>query len=619
MSGLLELEASFLRENQALVHDYRNVDWESMESILRLVSMLEKTVVKYKEPNNAIKGAISGVFTEILGKYPYLSAIWKKFTAVRYQFDGLEASVATLRDAVTRFPDSIELWCDYLSVLDANNAGTVEERRSKYETASKHVGYHFLSHPFWDKYIKFESDNGQWDNVTAIYKEVLRIPLHQYAKYFKAFMAFNNERIAESDRVTKEVISAQLKKTQTVVNSIWQYEAKIKRSTFTLDTLPSTEITNWDAYLTFLSTIQADNRNELINSVFRRYLIANALDETLWIRYIRWLLKSKAYDAEVLILTYKHANEVLPSSCKNLRLNFLQYLESNYKSSPDSFYEEYCIFIEHLAKMWPSNSVLVTKLLKLIKRHQFGNKWGDDTKEILQQQNGYTAYLELKINAYLKNNYRKNETLTKILNNDNIGVLLVELIKMTWLVLKNKIKTRKLLMQYGKLPIVKNSAPFWILYYEFEKSSKNFVKLNSFIHNLGINIFLPTTIKNDILTDYRDFYLTNCDNNEHQAVSTSSDALIRTLLDINSGHIDSYKKIDAKIPLSSRKTYKENGHPGIITNRPLVKNQITTESSKKFSQFAPALPILKNLEKLNQQPKYADYYTDEYLLNQKST
>lgn len=610
MAELLNLESSFLRDNQQLVDDYRNVNWENMESILKLVGSLEKTVVKYKEPNEAIKNAICGVFNEILGKYPYLSVIWKKFTAVRYQLFGLEASVTTLQRAVEEFPDSIELWCDYLSVLDANKAGSVEERRSKYEIAKTNIGYNFLSHPFWDKYIKFETDHEQWDKLTEIYKHLLKLPLHQYAKYFKAYMSFNIEHATE--KLSNQQISTQLKQTQALVNSVWQYEAKIKRSGFSLEALPNNEIQNWDNYIKYLQSLTLENKDDIVNSVYKRCLVPNAQYETIWIKYIQWIISTKK-DIPFILQTFKKAHRILPTSLKHVRLELLQFIEKNYRKNPNELFQEYCSFIEALADIWLSNSMLVSKLLKMIKRHQFGNKWGDDTKDILQKQNAYTSYLELKINAYLKNNYRKNETLTKILNDNNIAVLLVELIKMTWLVLKNKIKTRKLFIQYGKLPVVKTTAPFWILYYEFEKSSKNFVKLNSFIHNLGVYIFLPTTIKNDILTDYRDFYLINCDYKEHQTLSTSSETLIRTLLDMNTGHTDSYKKIDAKIPLTSRKSYKENGHPGIVTSRPLVKNQILTVHSMDFSQNAPALPILKNLERLNQTPKYTDYYVDEYL------
>lgn len=599
-NAVLGFDGSFLRDNPILVQTYNNLDWESQESITNLIGVVEKIVVKYNDPNENIKANICKIFELILDRYPYLGLVWKKYTAVKYQLYGLEDSIKVLESAVKAFPDSVELWCDYLSVLEANKTGSVDERRSKYQTAKDNIGYNFLSHQFWDKYIQFETTQEDWEAVMSIYHELLKIPLHQYAKYFKAYMAFNSSE--GSKKLTKEDITKELQKTQTLVNSIWRFESQIKHAFFSVNGVSQVEAKNWKQYLSYIKEQDIDIK--IIETTYRRCLIPCAKEEFFWLAYISWQMNQK-YPSTRVLSSFQKAIRLLPSSATEIRNLNLSYMSERYRDSPDIFYESYCDTLESLIKDYPSDHSLIWKLLNMIKRHNYGNKWGDDSKEILQKQNLYAKFLETKLSAYVQNSYRKTDTLTRILNDGNVSVLIVALIKLTWLVLKNKIQTRKYFTQYARLPLVKNSSQFWVLLYQFEKSEKNFIKLNALIKTLSYNNTLPLTIKNDIFEDYRRFYMLNCEIDDNRNLTVFDDPLLLSILGINEPRVGTKG--------AQSVSQRDNGHPGIATNNPIHKNSLILNNSSKLSQFGQPLPKTISVDKLFSAPKYMDYYTNDFL------
>lgn len=103
--------------------------------------------------------------------------------------------------------NSVELWGFYCSFHSEKFPESVDETRgyadvpvqslgrllmhlfySLFERGIAAVGYDFLSHPLWDKYIAFEETHGTPVGVIAILERVIRIPLHQYARYFEKYV-----------------------------------------------------------------------------------------------------------------------------------------------------------------------------------------------------------------------------------------------------------------------------------------------------------------------------------------------------------------------------------------------------------------------------------------------
>ena len=56
---------------------------------------------------------------------------------------------------------------------------------SLFERGAANVGLDFLSHLFWDKYIEFEKSMQDYLRVMKVLDRIIRIPIHQYARFFE--------------------------------------------------------------------------------------------------------------------------------------------------------------------------------------------------------------------------------------------------------------------------------------------------------------------------------------------------------------------------------------------------------------------------------------------------
>ncbi|GCE99503.1 hypothetical protein ZYGM_003610 [Zygosaccharomyces mellis] len=615
-SNALEgLDPSFLRENPQLVNAYTKIKWDDISSLNALISAVEQVVVKYKDPNASIKGAIEKIYDQLLGKYPLFFGYWKRFTAVEYQLFGLQKSIGTLARAVEAFPTSIELWCDYLNVLCANNPGEVDTIRRKFRTAKGLVGFQFLSHTFWDKYIEFETKHEEWENLGSIYQELVTVALHQYAKYGAAYKAYlRSGRAAFQDAN----VDAKLRRTQVLVNAIWPFESKIKQSFFNLVPVAHTELQNWDRYLDFIISNQQklNFTNLFITSVFERCLIPCFYYEHFWIKYVNWLENWE--ELPHVVELYRKGSMMLPLNCKELRIRFLGFLKKSFRINKDYVYSLFEEAAASYMKHFPGDAFIMADYLTLLKRYQFSSSVDQTDEGIWQKQLNYTKYLETAITNYLQSKIARNIPLQEMLNDTNISIVVVELIKTTWLVLKNTMQTRKYFIFYSKNPLMRSSVTYWLTYYKFEKWCKNYTKLNKFINDLGTKIFLPTAIVNDLLEDYRSFYLANSNVMHFQSFVSSAnerkevDPILLTQFKINDP-IWKPRLHQESSDWHKTREFRENGHPGIIDERPQITNLICQCKSKFFDNQPPSIPAFRNLEKINQPLKYNDYLTKEYL------
>ncbi|CCD25798.2 Prp39p NDAI_0G00220 [Naumovozyma dairenensis CBS 421] len=630
--ALKGLDASFLKENPDFVDAYRQIRWDDINTLNKLIAMTEQLVVKYKDPNDTIKQSIEIIFYQILQRYPLFFGYWKKFTAIEYQLYGLEKSIATLAKSVEAFPTSLELWCDYLNVLLTNNPDEVDLIRSNFLVARTLVGYHFLSHPFWDKYIEFESKQEQWDKVNEIYQELITIPLHQYAKYCTAYKNFLHGPNA-TNAFKDPQLEVKFKKTYDLVNKLWVYESRIRQNFFNLTPLSAEEIQNWEQYLNFIIENQSilGLKTELIKYIFERCLIPCLYIEKFWLLYTQWMktqvnMKEEKenesfFTLQDVIYLYQRGAKMLPVQLKEYRIDYIVYLKTIYRKEKEYVFVIFTEAIFELIQMWPHEPRLMTEYLILLKRHDFPSSIEQTSQEILGQQTSFASFLDSTIKNFLSNKPKKENPIDDMINQSNFSIVVVELIKVIWLVLKNIIQTRKYFNYFSKLPALKSSTTFWSTYYKFEKSTKNFAKLNKFITNLGKEITLPTATINDILTDYQSFYLINSNLNDYQTSDTSAnsnditiDPLLQSQFKINDPQwIPEKHHTTLRSEWYKTKQYRENGHVGIIFDRPYIVNQILDRDSKSFKNVPPPSPICKNLEKINHIGKSKDIFTEEYL------
>lgn len=607
------LDPSFLKENPQLVDAYKNIRWDSVQSLNALVGCVEKTVLKYKNPNDSIKRAMEGIYRHLLQRYPLLFGYWKRFTAVQYQLYGLEKSIATLGEALASFPNSLELWCDYLNVLCVNSADKVELIRENFLVAKDKIGYHFLSHPFWDKYIEFETKHQEWINLNSIYAELLSIPLHQYARYGTAYRKFLADHV---EFTPDKNLDIEIRKTHGLVTAIWPFESKIKQGFFNITPVSQEELANWDRYLTYVEKdeVAKDFPIKFIECVFQRCLVPCLYYEHFWIKYHNWLERAKHADLLTLIDSYQQGISRLPRSSKRFRYRFLDFLKKSYRKDKELILLIFTQTTAACIKLFPNESSLILEYLVLLKRSRFASSIKQDEKEISAQQIRYAQELESAVSSYLNGAVDKGNPLHDMINDVNLPIVVVELIKTTWLTLKNSMQTRKYFNFYGKNRLFRSSTAFWLTYYKFEKSNQNFAKLNRFINDLGTEINLPVTIINDILRDYNSFYLANSNAGMYQTVHSAEEDYNK-LYSADPILLSQFKSNDpqwvpGRSPNSSitdwykSKQFKENGHPGILDDKPQISNTIIEFPTRSQGNRRPPLPSFKNLEKMNQQPKY---------------
>lgn len=218
----------------------------------------------------------------------------------------------------------------------------------------------FLAHPFWDKYIEYEERQEAQDRIYAIHARIIRIPLHQYARYYERFRSlshnrpitevvsadilarFKSEVEAESmayggvqrpeleierdirgkiDNFYYEVFTA----TQGEVSKRWTYESEIKRPYFHVTALEHPQLLNWRKYLDFEET---EGDLARITALYERCLVTCAYYDEFWFRYARWMSGQTGKEEEVRNIYLRASMMFVPVSRPGIRLQWAYFEES---------------------------------------------------------------------------------------------------------------------------------------------------------------------------------------------------------------------------------------------------------------------------------------------------
>lgn len=216
----------------------------------------------------------------------------------------------------------------------------------------------FLAHPFWDKFLEYEERQEAHDNIFAILKRVIHIPMHQYARYFERFRQLSHTRpllelISEDvlaqyrAEVEAETIQFGIQKTeleverdirtkidalfyqvfqqtQTETTKRWTYEAEIKRPYFHVTELEHPQLANWRRYLDFE---EAEGDYGRIVFLYERCLVTCAFYDEFWFRYARWMLSQEGKDEETRIIYLRATTLFVPISRPGIRLQFALFEE----------------------------------------------------------------------------------------------------------------------------------------------------------------------------------------------------------------------------------------------------------------------------------------------------
>lgn len=218
------------------------------------------------------------------------------------------------------------------------------------------MGLDFLAHPFWDKYIEYEERQDAQDRVFAIHARIIRIPMHQYARYYERFRGlihsqplaaaidqdtlsrFQSEVAAEGGSARPELeierdIRAKIDTmyyevftlTQNEVTKRWTYESEIKRPYFHVTELEQSQLVNWRKYLDFE---ESEGDFQRIVCLYERCLVTCAFYDEFWFRYARWMAAQDNKDEDARNIYIRASTMFVPLSRPGIRMQWAYFEES---------------------------------------------------------------------------------------------------------------------------------------------------------------------------------------------------------------------------------------------------------------------------------------------------
>ncbi|RKF73090.1 Pre-mRNA-processing factor 39 [Golovinomyces cichoracearum] len=329
-------------------------NFENWEKLVRAVETLEGGLNRNSSPQ-AI-ATTRDAYDRFLAKFPLLFGYWKKYADLEFSIAGTEAAEMVFERGVASITTSVDLWTDYCA-FKVETCHDPDVIRELFERSANSVGLDFLAHPFWDKYLEFEDRLEASDRIFSILNRVIKIPMHQYARYFERFRQLAHTRplhelvpIETLSQFRAEVesdgfqagpkgeleIERELRlkvdnyyletftSTQTETTKRWTYESEIKRPYFHVTELDNQQLTNWRKYLDFE---EAEGNYTRCVFLYERCLVTCAFYDEFWFRYVRWMSAQEGKQEEVRNIYQRASTFYVPISRPGIRLQYAYFEE----------------------------------------------------------------------------------------------------------------------------------------------------------------------------------------------------------------------------------------------------------------------------------------------------
>lgn len=295
-------------------------------------------LLQYVDQENDMEAAREA-YDAFLSHYPYCYGYWRKYADYEKRKGNKKKCEEVFERGLKAIPLSVDLWIHYLTYVRTTRADDEEFIRSQFERALTACGLEFRSDRLWDSYIKWETEAKRLQQVTIIYDRLLATPTQGYTTHFDnfqehiashppnkvlevdEFLALRKEMkhmlkhdttndgdtenpdvppgedeskdVQSTDEETKvireRIVSIRRKIHKNTVNAVtarWNFEEGIKRPYFHVKPLERCQLKNWQDYLDF-EIEQGDQTR--ITVLFERCLIACALYEEFWLRFVLYL------------------------------------------------------------------------------------------------------------------------------------------------------------------------------------------------------------------------------------------------------------------------------------------------------------------------------------------
>ncbi|XP_057337807.1 pre-mRNA-processing factor 39 isoform X2 [Microplitis mediator] len=333
-------------------------------------------LLQYVDQENDAEAAREA-YSKFLERYPYCYGYWRKYADYEKK-KGDPDNVQTVFDnGLKAISLSVDLWLHYINHCKSMYEENEEKMRPEYERAIEACGLEFRSDRLWESYIKWELEGKRFNRVTALYDRLLCTPTLGYMTHFETFQEFvschSPNRILSVDdflalraevkamlkadetpaaaptddappgeelppheapptdeetrAIREKIISSRRKMHKANVNAVaarWAFEEGIKRPYFHVKPLERCQLKNWKEYLDF--EIEQKDENRII-ILFERCLIACALYDEFWLRFIRYLESLKGDNVEKIRDVYVRACEIHHPKKPNLHLQWATFEE----------------------------------------------------------------------------------------------------------------------------------------------------------------------------------------------------------------------------------------------------------------------------------------------------
>ncbi|TGO27445.1 hypothetical protein BPAE_0042g00580 [Botrytis paeoniae] len=352
--GTDEESAEIKKLNAEVLENTDN--FESWEKLVRAAETLEGGLNRNSSPQAIATTRDS--YDRFLAKFPLLFGYWKKYADLEFSIAGTEAAEMVFERGIASIATSVDLWTDYCS-FKVETSHDPDVIRELFERGAVAVGLDFLAHPFWDKYLEFEDRLEAQDKIFAILNRVVKIPMHQYARYFERFRQLAHARPllellpAETlEQFRADVISEStgfqagpkgeleierdirtkidnfhleiFARTQAETTKRWTYESEIKRPYFHVTELDNQQLSNWRKYLDF-EEAEGDYTRAIF--LYERCLVTCAFYDEFWFRYARWMSSKERKEEEVRNIYQRASTLYVPISKPGIRLQYAYFEE----------------------------------------------------------------------------------------------------------------------------------------------------------------------------------------------------------------------------------------------------------------------------------------------------
>uniref|UniRef100_I3JCP6 Pre-mRNA-processing factor 39 n=1 Tax=Oreochromis niloticus TaxID=8128 RepID=I3JCP6_ORENI len=268
-----------------------------------------------------------------LVRYPLCYGYWKKFADLERRVGLNDKAEEVCIQGLQAIPLSVDLWIHYINLLlgtlDMNLPESPKRIRSVFEDAVAAAGLDFHSDRLWDLYVEWEKEQGNMKNATAVLDRVLRVPTQLYNTHYDKYghhpviYADVNEELMQ--KIREQVLLRRDKVYQDnegEVRKRWHFEDAIKRPYFHVKPLDRLQLRTWHSYLDW--EITEFGLLHRVRILFERCLIACALYEEFWSRYIQYLEPQSVDEARAV---YKRACEIHLAYKPNIHMHWATFEE----------------------------------------------------------------------------------------------------------------------------------------------------------------------------------------------------------------------------------------------------------------------------------------------------